>query len=387
MKTCFTNARILLTHESITGWLLVEDDIIRAFGTDTPPDADQIIDANNHILAPGFIDIHVHGAVGHDTMDADDNGLRQMAKFFAEQGVTSFLPTTWTAPRKAILASMQAIKTLQNQPIDGATIIGAHMEGPYLNQAYTGAQNPEYIRTANRDEMNTLFDLDVIRLLALAPEFEENHWLIKDASERGVQVSVAHSGATYEQITHAFELGLSHSTHTFNAMTGLHHRKPGIVGAVMTNDDVYCELIADGIHVHPIAMQTLWRMKQPNKLVLITDAIRASGMPDGEYPVDERIMTVKDGKCTLEDGTLAGSIATMTQVIRIFVDAIQQPFTDFWQATSLNPANAIGVADKRGSIEVGKYADLVLLDDTINIALTMTQGRIVYQQEGNNVIK
>ncbi|MGB1287501.1 MAG: N-acetylglucosamine-6-phosphate deacetylase, partial [Aggregatilineales bacterium] len=265
MSHIIHNARIIRDGHTIeSGWLHYDDHTILAIGQgDAPQDiqADHI-DADGHTLMAGFIDVHVHGGASVDTMDADPTALHTMAKFFAQNGVTGFLATTWTDSRERVYAAMRAVKDAQQTSWhDGATLLGVHMEGPYLNIERAGAQNPDHIRRAAEDEMQLLFDLDVIKLLSLAPEFEENHWLIDACAKRGIITSIAHSSATYDQALAAFERGMSHSTHTYNAMTPLHHRKPGIVGAVMQSPHVMAELIADNIHVHPAAMNTLYRIK------------------------------------------------------------------------------------------------------------------------------
>lgn len=375
------NVRILTENEIISdGWLTVQGRHIAAYGSGQLPAITPAIDGGGLTLTAGFIDVHVHGGVGHDTMDADTDGLRAMAQFYARNGVTSFLPTTWTDSRERIYQAMTAVQQAMTTPSGGAKILGVHMEGPYLNREYSGAQNPDHIRHVDADEMRALFELDVIRLMAIAPEFSENQAVIRDCVERGIVVSVAHSAATYEQMTDAIALGLRQSTHTYNAQTGLHHRKPGIVGAVMTDDRVFAELIADTIHVHPAAMKLLWRVKGPDRLMLITDAIRASGLPDGEYPVDDRVMIVKDGACRLPSGTLAGSIITFNAAVKNFIDATGQPFDAIWQATSLNAARALHISHRKGSIAIGKDADLVLIDtDTMHVTATIVEGEIVYQ--------
>ena len=251
-------ARIITPSQVIAhGWVFIQDGKIAALGQGKPPDVSETLDAHGLTLMPGFIDVHVHGAVGHDTMDASIDGLGEMARFYARQGVTAFLATTWTDAPERILVAVQTVHQAKKTPLNGAKLLGVHIEGPYLNLDYCGAQNPEYIRVADHDEMQALFELDVIKLLSLAPEFEENHWLIQECVWRGITVSVAHSGTTYQQALAAFHLGVSHATHTFNAMTGFHHREPGVAGAVMTTPHIYAELIADNIHVHPAAMKLL----------------------------------------------------------------------------------------------------------------------------------
>ena len=377
------NARIYTPVRVIhNGWLWIENHRIRAIGQgDVPRTEDEKIDARGLNLLPGFIDIHVHGAVGHEFMDANPDGLRAMAQYYAQHGVTAFLPTTWTDSRERILAALHLAVEMMGAQSDGATILGAHIEGPYLNAEKCGAQNSEYIRRAEVEEATAILDTGIVRLMALAPEFEENHWLIRECVHRGITVSAAHTSATYEEMQLAFRLGLSHSTHTFNAMIGLHHRDPGTVGAVMTAPQVMCELIADNIHVHPASMQVLYAVKGANGIVLITDAVRGAGMPDGEYKIDERITRVADDAVRLLDGTLAGSTLTMNRALYHFMNAVHEPLENIWQVSSLNAARAIHVSHQKGSLEVNKDADLVLVDDEINVYLTLAEGRIIYQND------
>lgn len=365
------------------GWLLVQEDKIAALGTGNPPCLEnvEIINGDGLTLLPGFIDIHVHGANGHDTMDATPTAYAEMAKFYAQHGVTSFLATTWADSFARIDAALASVaQNLGPQP-NGATLLGVHLEGPYLNRAKCGAQNLNYIRTASPDEAHHFLSHDVIRLISLAPEFEENHWLIKTCAERGITVSVAHTAATYEDIKHAVTLGLSHSTHTYNAMTELHHRHPGTVGAVMVMPQINCELIADNIHVHPAAMNLLWLAKKPHGLILISDAMRATGLPDGIYQVDEREVISEAGIVHLSDGTLAGSTLTLDIALKNFMVATGEALDSVWQTSSLNAAHAIKIADRKGSIDIGKDADLVLVDAAIQVHLTLAQGKIVYRRD------
>lgn len=364
------------------GWLLCRGRQIALMGAGEAPElsADEIIDANGLTLLPGFIDVHVHGGVGHEVMDATPDALRTLAQFYARNGVTSFLATTWTDSREAITAALEVVSEMQGPQPDGATILGAHLEGPYLNVSKRGAQNPIHFRTADREEALSFLDLDVIRLLSVAPEFEENHWLIAECVRRGITVSVAHSTATYDQVKQAVMLGLTHATHTFNAMISLGHREPGTVGAVLTMPEINCELIADNIHVHPAAMQILFAAKGPDRVVLITDAVRGAGMGDGEYLLDKRQIIVRDGAVRLLDGTLAGSTLTLNRGLYNLMQAAHQPLDAIWQTSSLNAARAIHVADCKGSLEVGKDADLVLVDERIDVHLTIAEGKVVYRK-------
>ncbi|MCZ2096976.1 MAG: amidohydrolase family protein [Anaerolineae bacterium] len=233
------------------GWLLVRDHAIAALGYGDAPDGidAERIDGAGKILLPGFVDVHVHGAAGSEAMDATADALRTMAQFYAAHGVTSFLATTWTDSRPHIEAALQAIAAARGRQPGGATLLGAHLEGPYLNPARCGAQSTTYIRRANRDEALAFLDTGTIRLLALAPEYPENHWLIRECVRRGIPVSAAHTAATYEEMRAAVAMGLTQTTHTGNAMTGLHHREPGTLGAALTLPEIKAELIADNIHI------------------------------------------------------------------------------------------------------------------------------------------
>lgn len=377
------NARVI-TADSVyaRGWLLVEEGkIARMAAGDAPHfDAVDTIDAHGRTLLPGFIDVHVHGARGHEAMDATSDSLKRMAQCYAEQGVTAFLPTSWTASAERIHAALTTIKAMVNSDTGGAAILGAHLEGPYLNPARCGAQDTTQIRRATQAEVLPLLDLDVIRLLALAPEYDENLWLIDACVKRGIVVSAAHTDATYSDMQRAVAHGLSQTTHTYNAMRGLHHREPGTVGAALTMPELRCELIGDGVHVHPASMKLLWQAKGTDGVILITDAVRGAGLPDGSsYTQDGRTVTLRDGSAYLDDGTLAGSTLSMDIAVRTFMQATGEPLDTIWQATSLNAARALSIDQCKGSLSIGKDADMVLVDDTINVCLTVVEGRVVYR--------
>lgn len=375
------NAEIITpTQHILNGWLLAEGQKIARIGSGDAPDfeAHETVDAQGKILLPGFIDVHVHGAVGYEAMDATPEALQKMAQFYAQHGVTSFLPTTWTDSPARVQAALENIAACQGAQPNGAAILGAHVEGPYLNPEKCGAQNLSYIRRADKQEAMRWLDLGVVSLMALAPEYQENHWLIEECVRRGIAVSAAHTSATYADMQKAVSLGLTHTTHTYNAMTPLSHREPGVVGAAMTIPQIRCELIADNIHVHPAAMQILYLTKGVESIILITDAVRGAGMPEGDYQIDERVVTVKNGAVRLPDGTLAGSILTFDRALFNFMQAAHTPLTILWRTSSLNAAKAIGVDQHKGSLEVGKDADLVLVDEHIHVYLTIAEGKIVY---------
>jgi N-acetylglucosamine-6-phosphate deacetylase len=372
------NARICPEYGSaFVGWLRIAEGRIAEIGPGMPATHGGVShDLGGRWLLPGFVDVHMHGAVGHDAMDASVDGLLTIARFCAANGVTSFLPTTWTATRADMLAALFAIRTAmsvaQLQP--GARFLGAHLEGPYLNAGYCGAQDARLIRLAERDETQAIFDTDVVRLVSLAPEFAPNLDFLDACVAHGIVVSHAHSAADYDQTCVAIRRGLCHATHTFNAMTGFAHRAPGAVGALLNADTVRCELIADGIHVHPAAMQLLWRAKGRDGIMLVTDAIRATGLPEGRYPLLDREIIVQDGSARLADGTLAGSVLTMPVALSNFARATGLGIEDIWPVSSLNAARQLGLDAELGAIATGKRADLVLLGDDYRVNATWVGG-------------
>ena len=382
MSLWISNARLVTVAGVMDGNLHAEAGQIVALGAFRIPEGVRVVDAGNGWLLPGFIDVHVHGGVGREAMDADPDGLRQLARFYAEHGVTSFLPTTWTAPHEDIMAALETIAVVQQEGTGGAAILGAHVEGPYLNPARCGAQDSRQIRRAGRDEALAILDTGIIRLLALAPEYPENHWLIDECVRRGVTVSAAHTAATYADMQQAVALGLSQTTHTYNAMTGLHHREPGTLGAALTMDSISCELIADNVHVHPAAMNLLYLAKGPDRTLLITDAVRGAGLPEGtSYDQDGRPVVVRDGAAYLPGDTLAGSTLTMDRALRNFIAATGAPLEVVWPTTSRTAARQLGLDGRKGSLEVGKDADLVLLDANLDVRLTVVGGQVVYERE------
>ena len=379
------NARLFTPDQpGRVGWLLAKNEKIRLIGFGQRPILPgntevQEVDAEGKMLLPGFIDLHVHGAVGHEVMDASAAGLEEMARFYASHGVTSFLATTWTASREAIRKALELVEEMQGPVQGGATLLGVHLEGPYLNPARCGAQDIRQIRRAEREEALEFLDSGVIRLLALAPEYDENLWLIDECVKRGITVSAAHTAANYEQMQRAAAHGLTQATHTFNAMQGLGHREPGTVGAALTIPQIACELIADNIHVHPAVQKILLDVKTPSGVILITDAIRAAGLPEGEYMLDDRSVNIQDGAVRLQDGTLAGSILTMERALQNLCSATGRSLEELWVTSSLNAARAIGISSRKGSLEAGKNADFVLLNDSFKVHLTVAQGEIVFR--------
>jgi N-acetylglucosamine-6-phosphate deacetylase len=369
------------------GWLVTDGRRIRALGVGDAPAAHlagrRRIAGEGRTLLPGFIDVHNHGAVGHEVMDADVAGLEAIARFLARHGVTSFLATTWTASEDATLAALESVRVAMEapRPLDGARLLGAHMEGPYLNPARAGAQDVNTIREPRPGELERQLDVGVTRLMTLAPELPANAAVLETLAQRGITASAGHTDASYDDMVVAVGRGLRHVTHTYNAMRGFSHRDPGCVGACLTLDLLRCELIADGLHVGPPAMDLLVRARGIGGVVLVSDAVRPTGLSDGEYQLDHRRVHVRDGAVRLGDGGLAGSILTLDRALRNLSRATGMDPGALWPVTSANAARSAGVDQRKGRLEPGMDADLVLLDEDVTVALTVVEGRVAYERE------
>jgi len=373
------------------GWLVAAGGRIQALGPGDAPGGVRaevtalgtVVDGRGCRLLPGFIDVHVHGGGGADVMDADADGLRRMARFHATHGVTALLPTTWSAPPAALEAAVGAIAGAAGPVEGGTTIVGAHLEGPWINPARAGAQDPAGIRPPDAAEARRLLDLGrgSVRLVALAPEMPGSGDVIGECRERGVVVAAGHTEADWDEMTAAVAAGVRHVTHTFNAMAGLRHRDPGTVGAALAFPELRCELIADGHHVHPGAMAVLARAKGPGGVVLISDAVRAAGLPDGEVDLGGRTAQQCCGAVRLPDGRLAGSVLTLDVALRNFAAATGWSWPDLARAAAGNAADALGLGTK-GRLAAGLDADLVLLadDGRGDVVLTVVEGRIVHRR-------
>ena len=380
-----TGARVCAAEGAWSpGWLAASSGRIMALGPGEPPEpagregGAVVVEAAGGTLLPGFIDVHVHGGAGADAMDADVDGLRRMARFHAAHGVTGILPTTWAAPEGRTREALAAIAAAAGPVDGGATILGAHMEGPWINSGRCGAQDPAGIRAPDAGEARRLLDAGVVRLVALAPELDGAAAVIAECRDRGVAVAAGHTSATFEEMAEAVRLGVGHVTHTYNAMAGFGHREPGTVGAALAFPELRCELIADGVHVHPAAMAVLARAKGPAGVVLVSDATRAAGLPEGPVDLGGRRANHAGGAVRLPDGRLAGSALTLDVALGVFARAAGWGWDDLWRAAAGNAADALGLTAK-GRLAAGADADLVLLDDAGTVRLTVVEGRIVYQ--------
>lgn len=326
-------------------------------------------------LSPGFIDIHVHGCSSYDAMDDSDENLNIISKNLARTGITSFLATTMTMELSKIENSLAKIRKNMNNT-EGAQILGAHLEGPFISKKYKGAQDDKYILPPDFELIEKF--KDVIKIVSMAPEIDGSLDFIAKCAHNNIIVSIGHTNASYEEAMLAIEAGAKHVTHTFNAMTPLNHRLPGTIGAAMLSD-VSCELIADNIHVHPAVQKLLIQIKGFRNVMLITDAMRACLMCDGKYSLGGQDVFVENNSARLKDGTLAGSILTMNTALRNILNNTDLPLHTAVEMASKNQAEMLKIADSKGSIDIGKDADMVIFDSKFNINCTIARGKIIYR--------
>ncbi len=308
-------------------------------------------------LMPGLIDSHVHGAMGHDVMDASHEALDAISSFLAEQGVVAFLATTVTAPVEKIRNALRAVKNTMKNGVSGATILGTYLEGPYFTGKNRGAHPQSFLRELDQIELEHWISVadGTLKAVALAPEKNGALSAIQFLKSQNINVMLAHTQATYDQAKAALQAGADGIVHCYNGMTGLHHREPGVVGAGLCCDSAYVELIADGHHVHPAAAEVAWRCAG-NRLVLVSDAMRAAGMPDGEYKLGELDVFMKEGVVRTEEGGLAGSTLRLNHATKNISQWLSLPLEKAWSLASQSPAALLGVENDLGSLAPGKLA-------------------------------
>lgn len=333
-------------------------------------------------IAPGYIDLHVHGGGGADFMDGDPEAVAVITETHARHGTTGLLATTLTASEEAIV---KAVGAVNKAPRRGASVLGFHIEGPFINARAKGAQDVRYIRPASVAEIDRLLALGEEGQtwhFTIAPEISGHLEAIRHLAGRGVVVSAGHTECTYAQLEVAAAAGVTHVTHLYNAMRGLHHREPGTVGGALTLPGVTVELIADAIHVHPAAMRVAVAARGAADVLLVTDAMRAAGMPDGEYLLGELKVVVKDGSARLvSDASLAGSVLTMERAVRNMVKLVGVGLPEAVAMASLAPARKHGLAHRKGAIAPGLDADLLLLDADLRVVETIVEGATVYRRQ------
>ncbi|MFW5864772.1 MAG: N-acetylglucosamine-6-phosphate deacetylase [Candidatus Izemoplasmataceae bacterium] len=338
-------------------------------------------DMGGKILIPGFIDQHIHGVKGYDIMDASHEALDAFCKYLPKEGTTAYYATTMTASKEAIINALNAVATYNAQGKIGAELLGVHLEGPFISEIYKGAQNKEHIQAVSFQLMDEFIKAsnNTIKHITLAPELKDSEAFINYLTNQNIVVSIGHSDASEDDVKNALNQGALCFTHAFNAMRHLHHRDIGVVGMMLSDSSSYAELIADMIHVNPSAMKLLYQVKTSDKLILITDAMRAKQLSSGNYDLGGQSVTVKNNQARLKDGTLAGSVLEFIDGVKNIQKSLDLSINELIKMASLNPAKLHNIDHKKGSIKLNKDADLLVIDHDFNIHRTYTLGKKAYQ--------
>jgi N-acetylglucosamine-6-phosphate deacetylase len=369
------NAKILTGDEMIEGKTLLFDTKVVNITEETDLEGIEIIDAHGAYVSAGFIDLHIHGSGGADVMDATPDALETLSTTLLQTGTTAFLATTMTMSDKAIDKALQNIQRHASE-VTGAKILGVHLEGPFINVSKHGAQDKTYVQAPDLSLIENY--MQEVKMITLAPEVEGSEHFIKHLTKAypHIILSIGHSDAGYEEAQESFTWGISHATHLFNAMTPYHHREPGIVGAVF-DSEVTCDIIADLVHTHPSVLELVQKMKK-EKLILITDAMRAGCMKCGVYDLGGRRVEVDEGKAVLEDGTLAGSVLRMHEALYNMKRHTSMTLVDIVNSVTKIPARKLGV--KKGELREGYDADIVIFDENFSIISTIVSGEVKYKR-------
>ena len=376
------NMNIVLENEVLKGDLLIRNgkiiNISAASGSDCNCgcNEEESYDFTGKFLVPGFIDLHTHGISGFDAMDGTEESVAGLARNVLKRGVTSFLATLLTESNERISKGFKAVRNVMNaQSEDSADIMGIYMEGPFFADKYKGAQNPKFLQYGSSETLDLLIgeNWDILKILALAPERIDLN-ILKKLNKHGIITALGHTEADSNLVEKASLLGVSHAVHLYNGMLGLHHREPGTAGGVLSNERISAELILDGIHVHP-KMAKIAYMCKKEKLILITDAMRATGLPDGKYDLGGQDVFVKGDEARLENGSLAGSTLTMNVAFKNALKYLDSNIVNVAKLTSTNAANKLGLKD-RGLIEPGRNADFVILNQDYDLEKVIKDGKI-----------
>ena len=379
-----TAASLFTPSDRIEGPLLLVEDgrimEVTTLSSRAVPAGARLVDFGSNLLAPGFVDIHIHGGGGHDVMEADSDALPTVERLLARHGVSSYFPTTVTAPVDNIVATLDRLATAIESSKDArqdlrAQPLGIHLEGPFISHPRRGVHPPELLLQPSMKIFEDFWQAarGHIRIMTIAPELPGSQELIAESVKRGICVSLGHSDADFKTARNAVTMGARHATHTFNAMRPLSHREPGIIGEVLTDARLTADFIADGIHVDPAVVKLLWQSKGSDASVLITDAISATGMGDGRYPLGSIEVVVKDGKC-LSNGKLAGSVLTMDQAVLNLMRFTACSLQEALQPATVNPARVAGTAERRGVLAPGAAADVVVLSPSGELRRTIVGG-------------
>ncbi|MBR5437453.1 MAG: N-acetylglucosamine-6-phosphate deacetylase [Clostridia bacterium] len=375
-----TGGKIILKDKIIEGHALLFTDRIEGVVAESlvPADA-EIIDADGGYVAPGLIDLHIHGYLGKDVCDGEEESIRTISKGLLANGVTGYLPTTMTEDMSVIRKALEVCRKLKEESRnwDGSIILGCHAEGPFISESKKGAQDPKYILKPDASFVKEYSD--IIKTITLAPEEDTADFsaIREICRDTDVVVSMGHTSADYETAVAGVNAGVKHVTHLFNAMTPLAHRAPGVVGAAL-NCDVSAEVIVDTFHVDASFYNMLWKLKG-RKLCFITDCLPAGGLPEGEYTLGGQKIIYKGIVCRLEDGTVAGSVLHLNKGVWNVFENSDIPLYECVNCASLNPASVLGIADRKGSLETGKDADIIITDSNFEVEKTIIAGEIKYE--------
>ena len=379
---CIINGKLILKDSIAENMAIVFDDKIEKIAplSDIDTSAYEVIDAKGMFVSPGLVDMHIHGYLGADASDADAEGIKKMAEGIIKNGVTAWCPTTMTVSKAEIEAAFDAVREVKNNDsYYGSRILGVNSEGPFINAKKKGAQAEEHILKPDADFIEKHSDL--VKLFTVAPEVEGAAECIEKVSKNtNVLISMGHTDATYEEAVEGIKKGVRHTTHLFNAMTALSHRSPGVVGASLADGNVSTELIADTFHVNKGLFGLIAKIKG-DKLCLITDCIRAGGMPDGDYTLGGQPVHKEGIKCLMDDGTIAGSVLKLNEAVYNLYENSDLELYEAVACASLNVAKALGEDKEIGSLEEGKRADIVIADERFNVKTTILGGEIRYKGE------
>lgn len=386
MKAIFAKRIYTPTAVVHSGYLLYENGMIAGITSDKPDC--EVLNYSSYSLIPGLIDTHIHGIAGNDTMDASAEALQGISLSLAKHGVTSFLPTTLTHNFEKVKDAVRIVST-QIGKTAGAEIIGSYVEGPYLTPEHRGAHPVHFMREVTIADFEELIEASngTIKIITIAPEKENALKGITYLRQKGIRVSMGHTNADYETANLAIKTGANISVHTFNGMRGFNHREPGCLGAFLTNEENYCELIADLEHVHPAAIKLLYKAKGLEKILLISDSMAAANLPDGDYELGSLPVKVVNGTArTLETGSLAGSTTNMMDCLRNIQRVLNLPLELILPMASRNQAKLLGIDDETGSLEAGKKVNAAIINDDFEVQATFVKGDAVYVKNKNHCL-
>ena len=387
MKLVLTGGKIITPFRIIKrGTIVIENGHIAELGevgdVAIPNDA-EIVDISHKAVCPGFVDLLIHGALGRDFSEGDEEAFEIISRRFLQNGSTTMLASLYAKPETQMLSNIRKLtRYIRSHP--KSNIRGIHLEGPYLNKAFKGAMNESWLWQPSLESWQKMWEASegLVKLMTIAPELPGAMEVIRDAAKKGVVISIGHSMATYKEIELAIDNGAAHVTHIFNAMKPLHHREPGVALAALLRDELKIELIADTYHVHPAMMEFLLKIKKPNGIILITDSITPGGMHEGEeFEFANQKVRIRGGRAELDDGTIAGSTLTLNYAVKNMVETAGARITEAVRMASLNGAKVLGIDRKKGILSVGRDADLVVLGDDYAVDMTVMGGEIVYRRE------